>query len=186
MRSIRVAILTCSDQGSQGLREDRSGDLVQAWAEERDYVLVARDLVPDESSEIVPRLLAWCDGGEVDVVVCTGGTGFGPRDGTTEAARAVIQRGADGLAEAIRRAGEASTPFAPLSRGVAGIRGRTLLLTLPGSPGGVRDGLAVLTPLLDHLVAILRGEESEHRPTESEHGPPQPEFVSTRPERTDS
>lgn len=186
MNPIRVGILTCSDLGSQGLREDRSGDLVRVWAEERGYRVAVRDLVPDESSEIVPRLLAWCDGGEVDVVICTGGTGFGPRDGTTEAARAVIQRAADGLAEAIRRAGEASTPFAPLSRGVAGIRGRSLVLTLPGSPGGVRDGLAVLSPLVEHLVALLRGEASDHRPSGPERRSARPEPSSAPPEQAPS
>lgn len=159
---VRIAILTCSDLGSRGLREDRSGDLIQVWAEERGHTLAGRALVPDETSEIVPRLLEMCDGGKADVVIATGGTGFGPRDRTVEAARAVIQRDASGLAEAIRRAGEESTPFAPLSRGVAGIRGRTLVLTLPGSPGGVRDGLRVLEPLMEHVVALLRGEDDGH------------------------
>ena len=162
MKPVRVAILTCSDLGFRGEREDRSGDLIQLWCEGRGSTVVARVIVADETPRIVPHLLDWCDGGSVDVVICTGGTGFSPRDRTVEAARAVIEREAPGLMEWMRRAGEAATPYSSLSRGVAGIRARTLLVTMPGSPGGVRDGLEVLAQVVDHGVALLRGEETQH------------------------
>ncbi len=160
--ALRVGVLTVSDACSRGEREDRSGESIEEWCSREGHRVALRATVPDETSEIVPLLLAWSDGGEVDVIFTTGGTGFGPRDVTPEATRAVLQRWAPGLAGAITRRGEEATPFATLSRGLTGSRGSVFIANFPGSPGGVRDGLAVLTPLLGHLSALLRGTNPEH------------------------
>ncbi len=166
---VRVALLTVSDAGSRGKREDRSGDEVARWCQVEGYRLVHRELVPDETSRIVPLLLDWADGGEVDVILTTGGTGFTSRDVTPEATRAVVERPARGLAEALVRHGETSTPFAVLSRGEVGIRGRTLIVNLPGSTGGVRDGISLLEPLLAHVRELLAPGAVSHDPPEESH-----------------
>ena len=120
-----------------------------------------RALVPDETEEIVRTLVTWADGGNTQVILTTGGTGLAMRDVTPEATRAVIDREAPGIAEALRAAAIGRMPRAMLSRGVAGTRGKTLIVNLPGSTSGVTDGLATLAPVLDHAAALLRGE-TEH------------------------
>lgn len=156
-----MAVLTISDARARGTREDRSGLAIAAWARERGYLVVDHRVVPDETDQIVSQLIRWADAGAAEVVLTTGGTGFGPRDVTPEATRVVLEREAAGLAEALRTAGLRQTPRAILSRGVAGTRAGTLIVNLPGSPGGVADGLASLAPLVEHIAALMRGE-TEH------------------------
>jgi molybdopterin adenylyltransferase len=159
---VRVAVLTISDAGARGERADTSGDAIATWASERGYTLAARTLVPDDPVAIVRQLLVWCDGDATDLVLTTGGTGLSPRDNTPEATRAVLEREAEGIAERLRVACVDSFPRAALSRGVAGSRNRTLIVNLPGSPGGVRDALHALVPIVDHAVSIVRGAKTDH------------------------
>jgi molybdenum cofactor synthesis domain-containing protein len=159
---VRVAVLTISDAGARGERPDSSGDAIARWAAERGYSLAVRAMVADDSVAIVRHLLAWCDGDAADLVLTTGGTGLSPRDNTPEATRAVLEREADGIAERLRVACIESFPRAALSRGVAGSRHRTLIVNLPGSPGGVRDALHALVPVVDHAVSIVRGGRTDH------------------------
>jgi len=155
-------VLTISDAGARGERADGSGDAIAAWVGERGYTLSGRSLVPDDSVAIVRQLIGWCDGDAADLVLTTGGTGLSPRDNTPEATRAVLEREAEGIAERLRVACIDSFPRAALSRGVAGTRNRTLIVNLPGSPGGVRDALHALVPIVDHAVSIVRAERTDH------------------------
>ncbi len=160
---MRVCILTVSDGVAAGVREDVSGDTIAGWAAEQGHQVADRAVVADETDAIQAALTGWADAARCDLVVTTGGTGFGPRDVTPEATRGVIARDAPGIAERIRADGSTRTPFAILGRGAAGIRGRTLIVNLPGSPGGVRDGLDSLSGIVQHAVDILRGSTVEHQ-----------------------
>lgn len=157
---MKVGILTVSDKGARGEREDRSGPAIREMIVAVGGEIVRTKIVPDEREDIRASLLAWSEEG-LDLVLTTGGTGFSPRDWTPEATKGVIEREAPGLAEAMRRAGAEKTPTAMLSRAVAGIRGSTLIINLPGSEKAVRESLAVLLPALPHAVDILRGTASE-------------------------
>ena len=159
---MRVAILTISTAGARGERQDTSGDAIVAWAKRRKYSVAARELVADDGNAIVRALLSWCDSGAADLVLTTGGTGLSPTDVTPEATRSVVERDAPGISEWLRLSAVKKVPTSILSRGLSGSRGKTLIVNLPGSPGGVKDSLQALESIVDHAVSVLRGEVIDH------------------------
>jgi molybdopterin adenylyltransferase len=163
--TIRFGILTLSDRSSRGERADSSGPALGAVIQAEGWSVVKQDVLPDDQASIREMLISWADSGEVDVILTTGGTGFSPRDVTPEATRAVIDRAAPGLAEAMRAASLNVTPHAMLSRIVTGIRGKTLIVNLPGSPKGAVENLRVILSVLPHAIQLLREDttsESTH------------------------
>lgn len=164
---VNIAVLTLSDKGARGERVDTSGPVIEALVGSVAGRVARRALLPDSRVEIESLLRAWCSAGDVDVILTTGGTGFSPRDITPEATLAVLERHAPGLAELMRAEGLKHTPMAAVSRAVAGVRGRTLIVNLPGSEKGVRESLGVLLPLLPHIVETLRGDGGDHVSTET-------------------
>jgi molybdenum cofactor synthesis domain-containing protein len=154
-----VGILTISDKGFRGEREDRSGEVIREMVSELRASVAKYDIVPDEKDIICQRLKEWSD--VVDVVITTGGTGLSQRDVTPEATLAVVDRLAPGFAEAMRAESLKRTPLAMLSRGVCGMRGNTLIINLPGSPNGVRECLEAILPALPHAIEVIKGEAGE-------------------------
>jgi molybdenum cofactor synthesis domain-containing protein len=157
---MKIGILTISDKGARGEREDRSGPAIREMMEAAGGEIVRAKIVPDEQDEIRAALVEWSDEG-LDLILTTGGTGFSPRDWTPEATKAVLDRETPGIAEAMRRAGMDKTPKAMLSRAAAGIRKRTLIVNLPGSEKAVRESLEAILPALPHGIEILKGAASE-------------------------
>ncbi len=155
--TIRAAILTVSDAGSRGERADTSGPAIREMIVGVGGSVVRAEIVPDERDLIAATLRAWCDGGEIDLIVTTGGTGLAARDVTPEAVLDIADRLVPGIAEAMRAEGLRHTPKAMLSRSVAVVRGRTLIITLPGSEKGVRESLGAVLEVLPHAVDLLRG-----------------------------
>ena len=162
MGPIRAAVVTVSDKGFAGEREDVSGPLLAKLLRKMGAYVLRQTIVPDEQDQIERVLAELADGGRLDLVVTTGGTGPCPRDVTPEATRAVIERELPGLAEALRFEGYRKTPLAVLSRGVTGIRGQTLIVNLPGSTKAVREGMETLAPILPHAIRMMRGVHTEH------------------------
>ena len=157
---MRVAILTVSDSVMKGTRDDTSGRAIADWCTRLGHDVSARETVNDETSEIVPLLTRWCDSGDIDLVITTGGTGLSPRDVTPEATKAVIDRDANGIAEYVRAQSFGSFPRAALSRGIAGVRASTLVINLPGSTSGVNDSLRAIEPIIGHAVDVVAGRSA--------------------------
>lgn len=161
---ITVGVLTISDSGAKGAREDTSGETIRAMVTSQlpKAVISAGAIIPDEQVLIEGTLREWSDEKELNLVLTTGGTGLAPRDVTPEATKAVIEREAPGIAEAMRAVSLQHTPFGMLSRGIAGTRGRTLIINLPGSPKAVKECLEYILPVLPHAVNLLVEGPREH------------------------
>ena len=153
---MRFGLLTSSDRSARGERPDLSGPALDELVVTQGWKVVRKAVLPDDQQALTDTLSAWADSGEVDVILTTGGTGFGPRDVMPEATRAVIQREAPGIAEAMRQQSLKVTPHAMLSRAAAGIRGKVLIINLPGSPKGAVENLQVVLPVLTHAVELLQ------------------------------
>ncbi len=153
----RIAILTASDKGAAGEREDLSGQLIELRARSDGHEIARREIVADDRATIARYLAEWCDGRLADVIITTGGTGLTPRDVTPEATRDVAERDVPALPIALALAGLQNTPYAALTRGIAVTRGNTLIVNLPGSPKAVEEGLAVIMPLVEHIAELLAG-----------------------------
>ncbi len=159
--SIRTAIITLSDKGSKGEREDASGRIIHEMILEIGASDVHYEILPDDKSRIMETLTRLADTGNVDLILTTGGTGVAPRDVTPEATRAVIDRELPGMAQAMRAESLKKTPHAMVSRAVAGIRKQTLIVNLPGSPKAVRENLAVILPALPHTIEKIKGDPGD-------------------------
>jgi molybdenum cofactor synthesis domain-containing protein len=160
---ITIGVLTISDGGAAGTRQDTSGETIRAMVTQMPHAVInAGAIIPDERDLIEGTLREWSDERHLNLVLTTGGTGLAPRDVTPEATRAVIDRDAPGIAEAMRAVSLQHTPFGMLSRGVAGTRGHTLIINLPGSPKAVRECLECILPVLPHAINLLTGGPREH------------------------
>ena len=161
--TIRFGILTLSDRSARGERGDLSGSALARLVEGEGWVVVRRLILPDDETAIRETLAAWADAGDLDIILTTGGSGFAPRDVTPEATRAVIEREAPGLAEAMRAESLKFTPHGMLSRSIAGIRKRTLIVNLPGSPKGAIENLQVILPVIPHAVQLLKEDPASEK-----------------------
>ncbi|HUF54348.1 MAG TPA: MogA/MoaB family molybdenum cofactor biosynthesis protein [Dehalococcoidia bacterium] len=160
--TICAAVLTTSDQGARGERDDTSGAIIQELLASLGAEIVRYEVIPDDAERIADHLCRWADGGKVQLIVTTGGTGLGLRDFTPQATQAVLDYEIPGIAEAMRAEGLKHTPMAMISRAVVGVRGKTIIVNLPGNPKGVRENLTVVLPVLQHAVELLSGEYSDH------------------------
>jgi len=157
-----LGILTISDKGSRGQRHDESGKTIKDSLSSLDIIVVKYEVIPDEKDVIAGKLAEWANEGSMDIILTTGGTGLGPRDVTPEATLSIVDKVVPGLTETMRAETFAVTPSAILSRAVAGVRGKCLIINLPGSPKAVRECLEVILPVIPHAVEIIKGEVTEH------------------------
>ena len=157
-----AAILTVSDKGAAGEREDTSGAAIRELLESIGVEVARYEIVPDSQTAIEKQLLEWCDDDGVQLIVTTGGTGLGPRDVTPDAMKTVLDYEVPGIAEAMRAEGLRHTPMSMISRALAGVRNNTLIINLPGSPKGVRENLAVVLPVIQHALDLLAGGGADH------------------------
>jgi molybdopterin adenylyltransferase len=160
--ALRVGILTVSDKGARGERADTSGQAIREMLAPLEATVERYEVVPDEREVVASRLREWADKADLALIVTNGGTGLAPRDVTPEATLSVVERLVPGIAEAMRQEGLKHTPMSMISRAVVGVRGRTLIVNLPGSERGVRQNLAYVLPVLSHAVEMLRGELGDH------------------------
>jgi len=158
---MKAGILTLSDKGARGEREDLSGAALRNWLEQRDVKTHAYEMIPDEETLISAKLIEWADTGDLDIILTTGGTGVSPRDVTPDATEKVLDRVIPGFGELMRTRSLAKTPSAILSRAIAGIRGNTLIINLPGSPKGAVENLEAVWDAVPHAVAKIQGDPSE-------------------------
>lgn len=171
--NLRVGIVTVSDRSARGERADTSGPALVALVEEQGWMVERSAILPDDLAALRDLLAYWADSDALDLILTTGGTGFAPRDVTPEATASVIQRQAPGLAEAMRQESLRVTPHAMLSRAIAGMRGTTLIVNLPGSPQGALENLRVILPVLPHAVQLLHSDpaaEAGHRQADTQDG----------------
>lgn len=160
-RLMKAAVLTLSDRSSRGERADASGPALEMWLADHGVTVVRYEVIPDETALIAAKLTEWADSGELDLLLTTGGTGVSPRDVTPDATQQVLDRAIPGFGEVMRRKSLEKTPHAIISRALAGIRGKTLIINLPGSPRGAVENLAAVWPAVPHTVAKIQGDESE-------------------------
>jgi molybdenum cofactor synthesis domain-containing protein len=162
---ISYAVLTSSDAGSAGKRADTSGDAVVEIMDGAGHTLVARVMLPDDFDRLTAQITTWCDAGEIDLVITTGGTGLSSRDVMPEVTRGLIDLEIPGMADVMRAESLKVTRMAMISRAVVGVRGATLIINLPGSTGGVRDNLGVVMPVIDHAVEVLQDRQLGSHPS---------------------
>ncbi|MCY4576288.1 MAG: MogA/MoaB family molybdenum cofactor biosynthesis protein [Chloroflexi bacterium] len=166
MSDIRVAVLVASDSGAAGDRADRSGKLIEELVTAAGWIASEKVITPDDRAVIAAQLRSWADGGDVELIVTTGGTGVGPRDVTPEATLDVVDRLVPGMAEQMRAQTVSQTPMAMTSRQVVGIRGQTLIVNFPGSPKAVQECMDVLMPVLPHVLEVLAQPRTDEHPTQ--------------------
>jgi len=165
---LNIGIITVSDKGWQGQRQDKSSQVIKDGLSSLDHHIVKYEIVPDEADVIAGKLIEWADEDSVDIILTTGGTGLAQRDVTPEATLSVVDKVVPGITEAMRAETFKVTPSAILSRAAAGVRGRCLIINLPGSPKAVRECLEVIIPVIPHAIEIIKGEVTEHKAPDSE------------------
>ena len=165
---LNTGIITVSDKGWRGQRQDKSSQVIKDILSSQGYKFAKYEIVPDEAELIAAKLIEWADEGSVDVILTTGGTGLAQRDVTPEATLSVVDKVVPGITEAMRAETFKVTPSAILSRATAGVRGRCLIINLPGSPKAVRECLGVIIPVIPHAIEIIKGEVTEHKAPDSE------------------